>query len=387
MAPLVIPDTKYCDLTYGGLDAELYPSEELKQYATRALDKASGDALSYFASGAPHEMTYGDAGLRERIAEILTARDGFARSAAGILLVSGAAQGLALVVSAFVDPGDGVVMESVSKKHALRYFTAAGAFVSHVPVDERGMDVDSVERSLTDMTRRGVKPKLIYTIPTFHVPTGVLMRMQRREQLLSLARKWNVLVIEDNVQYELYYEQRPLPTLQSLDTEGCVVQVESFSKTIAPALRIGWVSATPLVIESLARVREDSGVSLWLARAVDQYIADGKLTSQLERIRAACKRKRDYALNALRQYCGAWTRCSIPQGGAYLWLELSARVDWERVRSRLARDGLIFAPSERIEVGADAKQFLRIGFLQASDAEIDRWLSALSRAIAAGVKH
>jgi len=124
-----------------------------------------------------------------------------------------------------------------------------------------------------------------------------------------------------------------------------------------------------------------------LARTVDQYIADGKLASQLERIRSACKRKRDYASNALRQYCGAWTRCSIPKGGAYLWLELSARVDWERVRVRLAREGLIFQSSERIETGPDAMQFLRFGFLQATDAEIDRWLSVLGRAIAACAKH
>jgi DNA-binding transcriptional MocR family regulator len=134
-------------------------------------------------------------------------------------------------------------------------------------------------------------------------------------------------------------------------------------------------------------VREDSGVSLWLARAVAQYIADGKLCSQLDRVRSAGKRRRDYALNALRQYCGTWADSFVPPGGAYLWLELSPRVDWQRVRSRLAREGLLCHPAERVAGASDAKQFLRFGFLQAPDAELDRWFNALGRAIAANVAH
>ena len=382
-----IPNTKYADWSYGGLEPELYPSEELKQYATRALDVASGEALSYFGSGAPHEMVYCDRGLRERIANLITTRGEPTRTAAGILLVSGAAQALALVIRAFVDPREGVLMECVSKPHAGKYFAAAGAIVSKVPVDDHGMNVDAVESALMEMAQRGVRPKLIYTIPTFHVPTGVVMLPERRERLLALARKWDVLVVEDNVQYELYYGQPPLLPLRSLDTDGRVIQLESFSKTLAPALRIGWVSAVPAVIETLARVREDTGVSLWLARTVDQYIADGKLGAHLERVRAASKRRRDYALNVLRQYCGNWTTCSAPPGGAYLWLELSARVDWQRVRTRLAREGLMCDPTETLNEERDGKQFLRFGFLQACDAELDRWCNALGRAIAVSVKH
>jgi DNA-binding transcriptional MocR family regulator len=383
----VVPRARYSDLSHGGLEADLYPSEELKQCAMRALDKVSGDALSYFSSGAPHEMLFGDQGLRERIADLIVTRDRVDRPTSGILLVNGATQGLALIVSAFVDPGDGVVMECVSTTHAQSCFAAAGAVTMTVPIDERGMDVAAVESSLVAMAGRRVKPKLIYTIPTFHVPTGVLMWLQRREQLMSLAREWNVLIVEDNCQYELYYETPPPPTLQSLDDEGRVVQLESFSRTLAPALRIGWVSANPAIIESLARVREDSGVSLWLARTVEQYIAEGKLGSQLERVRAAGRHKRDYALAVLEQYCGAWTKCSVPQGGAYLWIELSRRVDWERVRARLARQGLICRPGERVGTDGQAREFLRFGFLQAPDTDLDRWFNALGRAIATCVKH
>jgi len=363
---------------------EIYPLEDFKRYAEAALDTFGADALGYYAGNQYGEMTYGYAGLRERIAARIVRRDGRYIDSDGVMLVNGSAQGIALVAHAFLDAGDGVVVEASSFPYAVGYFRATGATVTTAPVDADGMDIDAVEARLREMRARGIRPKLIYTIPTFQVPTGTTMPLARRRRLLALAKEWNVLILEDNCYFELRYDGENLPTLFSLDDSGLVLQSDSFSKMLAPGLRMAWLAGAPELMQAVAAVREDLGVSQWTARMLEAYIADGKLDPHLDRVRVLYRRKRDVALRALREHCAGLVTYEIPAGGIYFWLRLADDVDAEQVRLRMVDEGVACRPGERFMDDDSAAQFLRVAFLQVPEPEVERGIAALGRALAAG---
>src|SRR5262249_31748154 len=143
--------------------------------------------------------------------------------------------------------------------------------------DDDGMDVDEVERRLEELRARGLRPKLIYTIATFQLPTGTCLSLARRRRLIELARRWQVVVLEDNGYGELRFEGTRLPTLLELDDTGLVIQSDSFSKTVVPGIRLGWLAGSPEAIAGVAAVRQDLGVSQWMSRIMAEYLAEGKL--------------------------------------------------------------------------------------------------------------
>ena len=193
------------------------------------------------------------------------------------MLFNGSAQGLATLAATFCEPGDGVVVEALSFPFMVGYLAATGAEMTTVPVDDDGMDVDALEKAFDTFEERGIRPKLVLTIPTYQVPTGTCMPLRRREQLVDLIGRRGVVVVEDNCYYDIHYEKPPPPTLLSLDVSGLVVQSDSFSKILAPGLRMGWVAGIPEALAAVATARQDLGVSQWLARALELYVGDGRL--------------------------------------------------------------------------------------------------------------
>jgi len=377
------PDWIKYNFDQGTPAPEIYPLADLQQYAARALDTFGADALGYYAGNHYDEMSYGYAGLRAQIAARIERRDGKNPGLDGVLLVNGSAQGIALVAHALLDAGDGVVVEASSFPYAVGYFRATGATVLTAPVDADGLVVDAVEMRLREMRARGIRPKLIYTIPTFQVPTGTTMPLARRERLLALAEAWDVLILEDNCYFELHYDGEPPPTLFHLDDSGRVLQSDSFSKMLAPGLRMAWLAGAPELLRAVTAVREDLGVSQWTARLLEAYMADGRLDPHLERVRVLYRRKRDVALRALREHCAELASFEVPAGGIYFWLRLADDIDAERLRLRMMDEGVACRPGERFMDDASAAQYLRVAFLQVSEPEIERGIAALGRALAA----
>ncbi len=365
---------------------EIYPLTDLLHYAKKVFDEFGADALGYYAGNHYDEMAYGYAGLRTQIAAHIARRDDKMLPVDGVMLVNGSAQGIALAAHAFLDAGDGVVVEAASFPYAVGYFQATGATVLTAPVDGEGMVIDAVERRLREMLAAGIRPKLIYTIPTFQVPTGTCMPLARRLQLLALAKAWNVLILEDNCYHELRYDGDNLPTLFSLDDSGLVIQSDSFSKMLAPGLRMAWIAGAPAALAALAAVRQDLGVSQWMARMLAGYMADNKLTPHLDGVRRLYRRKRDVALRALNAHCAQLVSFHIPAGGIYFWLKLADDIDTEKVRIKMMEEGVACRPGERFTDDEDAGQFLRIAFLQVPEQEVERGIAALGRALLAA-KH
>jgi 2-aminoadipate transaminase len=363
-------------------DPAHFPVALLQQCLVETLEHDGAAALTYYGEGGPSEMQYGYLGLREQLAEWMSRRDGRMIDPAGVVLANGSTDGLALAVNAHLGPGDGAIVEAATYPYTRRFMVATGAVVRSVPLDEHGMVVDALPDALAALRDQGAQPKMIATIPSFHSPTGTLLPRDRRERLLEIAHEWDLLVLEDNCYHEFFYDEPPPPTLLALDDSGRVLHSDTFSKSVAPGLRMAWVAGTPRLIDPLARVRRDFAVSQLLARALERYMAAGDLDAHLAELRGVYGRKRDITVAALQEHCSEWVRFRVPGGGFYFWLELLDTVDWDRARELAAARGITCRPGDTFVDDDTGRRFLRLSPIQVPDADIEPGIAALGAALA-----
>ncbi|HEX7095256.1 MAG TPA: PLP-dependent aminotransferase family protein [Acidimicrobiales bacterium] len=396
-APLFFPDPP-APVTFNfdqGIAAEeTFPIDELKALACEVLDRDSGRALEYISFDYDAEtdnyvyipsyieLVLGYTGLREQVAKWIGSRNNRPDlSANNIILTSGSVQAIALAINGFVNRGDGVLVESATFPYAMRYMEMRGADIRSVELDDNGLVVESLEHQLENMRRDGVRPKLLYTIPTFQLPTGVCTPLERRERIIELAEKWDLVVLEDSIYADLRFEGQPIPSLLELDTTGRVMQSHGFSKVLAPALRLGWITAHPDMLSALAAVRQDLGVSQWLARVMEEYVERGRLDPHIEMVNSVYRRKRDVAAKAVNEHCTPWVSFTLPKGGFYLWLQIAPDVDWEKASHDAAMNGVFFRPGEVFMGKEEGDRFIRLAYSHVRDHEIERGIAALGDAI------
>jgi 2-aminoadipate transaminase len=213
---------------------ELYPLDDLKEYIAKAVQEDGVLTMEYFGAAGFEEMTWGYAGLRQILADRMAKRDGRPYGKDGVMLVNGSAHGLSLIAQAYAGEGDGVVVENLGFPFMVDYLGRTGARLEPVPLDSDGMIVDEVPNALQRIVDAGLRPTMIYTIPSYQVPTGTCLTRARRERLVEIAQEWGVMLVEDICYHDLYFDQPPPPTLSSMDDTGLVIQSDSFSKILAP---------------------------------------------------------------------------------------------------------------------------------------------------------
>ncbi len=347
---------------------ESFPKEDLVRLTKFVLDRDGPEVLDYFDPKTGYEeLVYGYRKLRARLADRIQKMQGRDLGPMGIILTSGSVQGISLAINGYVNPGDVVLVEAASFPYALRYMSMAGADVRSVPVDHEGMEVEAIGPMLTAIAAEGKKVKMVYTIPTFQTPTNTEMSVSRRHQLLDLAKQHGFVIVEDEVYGDLRFAGEPLPTLLSLNDSGLVIQCGSFSKIVAPGLRLGWMAGDPRAIAGLAAVRQDLGVGQWLARVMDEYMAEGLLEPHLEKAREIYRRKASIAVKAMREHCAPYVKFREPRGSFYLWVEIDNRIDWARAARLAEREGIFFRPGERFMGETDGRQFLRLAYSHVSE--------------------
>jgi 2-aminoadipate transaminase len=362
-------------------DPATFPIDDLVRLSEKVLREEFVEALQY---GSAHDdgIGAGYVGLRDVLARRTQIATGRAVDRHGVMLTCGAAQALALLFESFVDPGDAVAIEAPTWNAVLAMCARHGADTFATPMDENGLDLDVLERHLEQLAAAGRRLKLVYTIATFNTPTGLCLSLDRRKRLIDLARRWRFVIIEDNVYELLRYDGRPIPTLFSLDDTGLVVKVDSFSKVVAPGLRLGWVTADPAIVRALSGVRGDLGVGQWIARTMTHYLDEGLLEPHVAAMNARYRTKRDVAERALHEHCDPWVNWRRPEGGFYLWVGIDAAIDPERVMKQALAEGVLCRPGERF-FGDDSqgRQYLRLAFPAMPVEGLEEGIAILGKAI------
>jgi 2-aminoadipate transaminase len=380
------------DFDQGLPDPDLYPVELLARHYAQVLAEDGRDACNYFSGHNGQDMTYGHAGLRAAIAEWLAAAEGCflpggaALSAGNLLLANGSTNGIAMAINAFLGPGDALIVEELSYPYAAQFARAAGAAVLTVPVGTDGMQVDQLPHAFAAARRQGLRPRVVYTVATFHSPTGTVLPAEQRRRLLEISREAGAVVLDDNCYYHLWYDQPPPASLLGLDDGATVIQSGSFSKYLAPGLRMGWLAGESGLIARIAAARQDFAVSQLTARVIERYVRYGELDGHLAKLREAYAAKRDTAERALTEHCGQWVDFRAPAGGLYFWLSVHPEVDFDQAMAGAQQRGVGFRPGVRFQHLDDGGQYLRLSVAQSPMADIEPGIALLGDALAAAAR-
>ncbi|MCX5986382.1 MAG: PLP-dependent aminotransferase family protein [Chloroflexi bacterium] len=253
-------------LTYGFPDPGSFPVADLIEASRAVLAGNAANALQYGPIAGPVAM------LNVLVAKLRGER--IAVTHDNLVVTSGGSQGIDLVTHLVINPGDTMLVEAPTFIGALQTFRNAEATLLEVPIDGHGLDVDALEHVLRQARANGVRPKLLYTIPTFHNPAGVTLSAERRPRVIELAREYGFLILEDDAYSELRFAGEPLPSLYSLDPEGCVIQVRTFSKILAAGLRLGYLVTPAPLLSRLLQLKVDVGTSPFGNHVAATYAAD-----------------------------------------------------------------------------------------------------------------
>jgi len=351
-------------------DPALYPVDAFRRCLNRVLAQGGGSLLGY---GAPQ----GHAGLREAIAERFAAI-GCRLGPESIVLCHGASQGISLALRLFAQPGDSVAVELPTYQNLLSTLVALGLKAAPVHLGPDGPDLEQLERVLS---RPDVKA--FYTIPTFHNPMGTTTSAASRRQLLAVAARCGVPVIEDGFEMDLRCSGREVPSLAALDAHGLVVHLSSFSKSLFPGIRVGSITAQGRALEGLLALKHATDLSdaAPLQAALEEFVRSGEYDRHLGRIRRILRARAGVMQACLESEMPDGTRWTQPEGGYQVWVELGFEVDTRDLLADAARGGVLFAPGSQFFPDQGPSRGLRLTLAQANEEEIQRGVSILGEVV------
>ena len=363
---------------YGHVDPACFPAEELIAAAAEALTHDPQQALNYGT-----EM--GPAPLRDYLRARHAREEGLALAPDELFITGGASAGLDMAVRLLTAPGDVVLVEAPSFHEALALIRDYPVRVAAVPLDEEGLIPEALAERLAALVRAGERPALLYTIPTFQNPSGVTMSPARRRAVLELAARYGLLVVEDDVYRDLYFDEPPPPSLLQLDeARRWVVRLGSFSKILAPGLRLGWAAGPAEHVRRLAfcgLMTSSGGANPWAALTVTRFCLQGHLEPHVRRLRQTYARRRDALLGALAREMPAGVRWTEPGGGFFVWLTLPPPLTAEALLRAAAKEGLTFVPGGPFYAEGGGERQLRLPFSTIEPAEMVRGAAALGALI------
>lgn len=356
------PSPDCIDLYSGNGDVNLFPRADFFRALQRVWRRDGVRVLQY-------EERQGFAPLRRIITQIL-ASQGLATRPENVLVTSGSQQAMALVVQRLLRPGETVAVEWPSYAGALALFAGLGLRMVPVPMDGQGMQVSALAGILDQKDVR-----LIYTIPTFHNPTGVSLSGVRRRELVALAASRGVPILEDDYVGDLRYDGRGYPSLKALDSGGNVLLLGTFSKMLAPGLRVGYLVAEGPVMERLAASKQlhDLGGTALFQRALDEFVSVGRYQTHLRQARRTYRQRRDAVLQAVRSELPDAIQVDEPSGGLFLWLLLPSAWSAEKLAEAALEEGVRVMPGDRcFAPGLAPPPCLRLTFaIQAEDVALE----------------
>jgi GntR family transcriptional regulator / MocR family aminotransferase len=347
----------------------------IKEFARAIQDVVRRDGAAALAYGG---LDQGYTPLRTTLTHVLGSQ-GIQAHPDNILITSGSQQALALVCQVLLKRGDVVLVESPTYNLALELFRALDLQIVGVPIDEQGMCVERLEPLLQQH-----HPRLIYTIPNFQNPTGSCLSGGRRRQLVALADRYNIPLLEDDFVGDLRYEGRVQPALKTLDPGGRVVYMGTFSKMLMPGLRVGFLVAEGPVLRRLVDMKRVSDLTTptLMQRALEAYVNVGRYQAHVRRSGRLYRQRRDAMLAAIKRHLPAEVQVNPPHGGLFLWLRLPEELSCLDLLPLAVEAGVEYAPGTRFFPNpADGESYLRLNFATQASAEIEEGIQRLARAL------
>ena len=347
-----------------------------------SLQLLRGACESFFACAVPLELNYGerqgDARFRAALAAFLRAAGDLSANPEGLMLTAGISQSLDFACSRFTRPGDTVFVEEPSYPYSFQIFRDHGLQIVGIPLDGHGMDLDRCERELARH-----RPKLLYTIPSYHNPTGQTLARERRERLVELSRKHGFIIAADEVYQLLHHGSAPPPSLGSMVAQGNVLSFGSFSKILGPGLRLGWIQTNPELMRTLmasGALVSGGNFNHFTSHVVRQLIEKGELAPFVSTLRSSYAARAAAMDEALRTHLGDVVTWQKPQGGYFFWLELADSIDAAELQAAAREAGTGFLPGTACSSTGGLRNCLRLSFAHYTPPEIREGIARLKRA-------
>ena len=354
----------------GNPDPITFPAEQLAEIAHRILLENGTFALQYGVSS-------GALPLREFVADLMT-REGVPSKVENISIMTGSQQTMDMLARSLLNPGDTVLVESPTYVAALKIFSIYGANIVPVDGDDCGMIPESLEEKLNEGP-----VKLIYMIPNFQNPSGITLPWERRRQIMEIVQKHNVLVIEDDPYGKLRVDGEAVPHMKTLDTLGQVIYMGSFSKTIAPGLRVAYAVTNEEIAKKLvlAKQNDDMHTPTLNQLIVNEYCRQGLWEPHIQESCALYRRKRDAMLDLLKKYFPKQMKWIVPEGGLFLWSELPEGYSSMELLDFVLPAKVAYVPGESFFVDGRGKGTMRLNFANASFETMEPGLKLLGEQI------
>jgi len=358
----------------GNNDPDQVPVEGLIDAVNAVLRREGRSLATYGLASGPQ----GYLPLRQFLTAKLKSDAGIDCAADDILIVSGSLQALDLVNATLLGRGDTVIIERDSYQGALNRLTRLGVNVVGIPLDHQGMRMDALAQALADLKHRGITPKYIYTIPTVQNPTGTIMPLARRAELLQLAEQYGVPIFEDDCYADLIWDRQRPPALHAMSRNGGVIHIGSFSKSIAPALRVGYIVAGWSVLSRMLALKTDAGSGALEQMVLAEYCTP-HFSSHVPKLTRGLRAKLETLMEALNEQFGTSAEFWDPKGGIFLWVKLPDQVDTLKLYQAALAAGVAINPGPEWSTDkAYAGSRLRLCFASPSHQQIREGIALLA---------
>lgn len=369
----VLEDPSIISFAGGNPAPETFPAQDLAEISAQIFEKQAFKALQY-------GLTEGYAPLRAQVAQRLKEKFSIGTENDETIIVSGGQQGVELSCKVLCNESDTVLCEEPSFIGALNAFRSYHTQLVGIPMQEDGMDLEKLEQALK--THKNVK--LLYIISTFQNPMGVTTSLQKRKQIYELAKKYHVIIFEDNPYGELRFAGQDIPTIKSMDKDGIVIYCGSFSKILSPGMRIGFVCAPKEIVTKLVVAKQISDVhtNLFFQMVVSEYLKQRDIDSHIAEIRTLYRQKNEAMLQKMDQVLPSSVTYTRPQGGLFIWCDLGAGIDAAAFTKKLLQQKVAVVPGSTFLTDETKPcSCIRLNYSMPSFEQIDQGIEILGKTI------
>lgn len=362
-------DPSVVSLSAGNPAPEAFPAKEIAEISQKLLAENPISALQY-------SVTEGYAPLRNHLRDYMLKKHNIGRSFDDIIITSGAQQVMDLATKSLCNAGDKVICEAPSFIGSLNSFRSYGAQLVGVPMESDGMNIEALE----DALKNNDNVKFIYTIPNFQNPAGVTMSLEKRKAVYQLAKKYGVLIIEDNPYGDLRYSGEDLPAIKSFDEDGIVIYAGSFSKVISPGIRVGWTVAPAPIVQKMVVCKqgEDVHTNIWSQIIAYEFMTKYDYEGHLAKLRDLYRVKAQYAMSLLDKHLGGKITYDKIEGGLFIWCRLPDGVDMPDFCKQAVLNKVCVVPGNAFLTNEnDKSQCFRINFSTPTDEQLEKGIRLL----------